>query len=232
MGGTDIHLPAVRGAQDVIFKSLFAPLAAEIGKGLAADYRGSHSEELSPSETDNLRRHADAVTKRHNPPKKEPTRKQRKELFEWIDDASETDPDSSPEDSAKWQAVLSEILGRNDQTSLEALNALNTFDVRAISQLGPFRGRLSEGQSTRLISLGIVEKRSVLRSSFFFPLILVGIVSLFPIVNTNLFDIFFVGNDFASADFARLQYQQLIAMAGTVAFCSFVTAMIFWARQA
>ncbi|MEP3198787.1 MAG: hypothetical protein ABJO57_13005 [Lentilitoribacter sp.] len=231
VGGTDIHLPAIKGTQDEIFKNLFGPLAVEIGKGLVADYKSSNGEELSTAETDNLRRHADAVREQQTSPEREPTRKQRKRLFEWIDEASETNPDISPEESAKWQAVLSEILGRNDQASLEILKSLNTYDVEAISNLGSMGGSLSNGETTRLISLGIVEERSILKTSLFVPAIVIGILTLFPVINTNLFDIFFNSSDVFVQESLRSQYQLLISTAGMFSFFAFGLAASIWVRE-
>lgn len=222
VGGTDIHLPATRGGQDEIFKSLFGPLANEIGRGLAADYRRSQQEELSLSETENLRQHADAVRARQGASRKQPTRKQRKKLFEWIDEASEADPETSPEEAAKWQAVLAEILGKNDQMSLDLLKKLNRYDVRSILELSEDGGALSDGQSSRLAGLGIVEKRPLLKNPTFIPLLLIASFTILAFVNINLVDAFF------SMDVSARNLFFQISMAAVSGICLLA---YLWVRQ-
>jgi len=191
LGGTEINLPVVYGSQDELLKAIFGPAAAVLGESLAADLRKSRMEELNPSETDNLRKHAETVRSQGEFSDKEPTRKQRENLFEWIDDASETDPESAPEEAAKWQAVLHEILSGNDKTSLDTLKSLNTYDIKAIHTLDEDGGALNDGQATKLISLGIVERGSALRHPMLIPSFLAGGTCLLLALNTDIIRLFF-----------------------------------------
>jgi hypothetical protein len=158
---------------------IFRPLASEIGQSLAEKYRDSKRADLEPPETDNLRRHVEGVRQKSEPPTGEPTRKQRENLFDWIDEASSADPDTSPEEAAKWQAILSEILGSNDAAVIEALRSLNKYDVAAIAQLGVRSGRLKAGEKTRLTQLGIVEPITTLANFSLPSLFLLMAVTLF-----------------------------------------------------
>lgn len=175
VGGTEINLPALRGATDDLLLTLFGPAATIIGDQLAEEFRKRNSEELSATEKENLRKQAVRVTQDYSSKTvKEPARKQRSNLADWIEDAAEADPEKDPEAAAKWQAILSEILNANDHTALESLRLLNSFDVRLIHRLKTPYGRVEGAVPEKLLNLGMLEKRSVFDNIGFMAFLFFG----------------------------------------------------------
>lgn len=141
--------------------ALFGPVAERIGTQLAKAAESMMHVPLNATETNNLKAHAASVKKKTGEITREPTRKQQKELVTWMDDASDTDPRENHEESAKWQAILDEILGRNDETSIDAMKSLNIYDIKALSSLERDGGKLSGSQASRFVSKEIVERQNM-----------------------------------------------------------------------
>lgn len=177
----------MRSANDDLLQMLFGPAVAVIGEQFAEDFRKRNSEEFSAREKENLRKQTGRVTQENSSEAiKEPTRKQRRNLIDWIEDAAETDPEKDAEAAAKWQSILSEILNANDQTTLEALKSLNTYDVRLIHRLGVPYGNANGGAPSKLLNLGILEKRSVFDDLWFLVLLFSGLLLMVPALNSDL----------------------------------------------
>lgn len=117
----------------------------------------------------------------------EPTRKQRRNLLDWIEDAAETDPEKDTEAAAKWQAILSEILNANDQATLDVLKSLNTYDVRLIHRLGVPYGNAKGGAPSKLLNLGILERRPIFDDYRFLAFLILGLLLMVPALNSEIF---------------------------------------------
>jgi hypothetical protein len=102
VGGTEINLPAVRGANDDLLDAIFGPAFSAIGQQLADDVRRFQADDLSDKERQKLRRQTERVfgDKAADAPQ-EPTGKRRRNLVDWIEEASETEPENDQAGAAK-----------------------------------------------------------------------------------------------------------------------------------
>lgn len=165
LGGSHVdnhfHAPVPHDAFQEMMARALGPAMMAFGDGLERDVRQRFSEPLGQRETDNLREHVARVQsiEKERFTEREPTRGQRRVFAEWMDEAAEHDPKGDPRSAAKWQAILSEIMGRNDEIVISALRQLNIYDIKQIANLGKMGGRLPSGITTRLSSMGLVEPR-------------------------------------------------------------------------
>lgn len=117
---------------------------------------------LGSAEIKNLEYHAERVLKEEDSSKKiEPTRKQRENLAAWFDEAGNYNPDVDAHNSAIWEAILLEIIGRNDKLVIETLKSMTSTDVEIIHRLDAEGGIVSQGQASRLVQLGVVERSEI-----------------------------------------------------------------------
>lgn len=223
IGGTEINLPDIHRAQDELFKAIFGPAADAIGRQLAANMQRSRFDGLSAQEAQNLRQQSKSVLGEPDARTPiDPTRKQRDNLVDWIDEASDTNPEKDPENAAKWQAILDEILNRNDLTVINTLKALNKYDVRALHNLEESGGELSGGQSVPLLNTGIVEKRNPINNKFELLLLTFGLAAAIPVMSDGSINLLTTGSSIAlGSDTALVESVRQLFIFGSIIFFGF-----------
>lgn len=171
----NIQLPAQHDPFQAMVTQSFGKVFDAVMDGLEADVRRRFSEPLGQRETDNLRQHVERVREIEGDEfaQEELTRSQRKRVTAWMDDAAEHNEKDDKRSAAKWQAILSEIMGRNDEVVVDAIRELNVYDVMHLAEIDEDTGKLPAGVSSRFSSMGLVEPRTLFSSISIFPLLII-----------------------------------------------------------
>jgi hypothetical protein len=107
-----------------------------------------------------LKQHADRVFEKEGHLRgAKPTRKRIKNIAEWAEQAGDHDPLRDQAGSAKWEAILSEIMGGNDEETIDLLRGLTSLDIKIISNLDGTRVSIDHDSEQRLIEAGILQKK-------------------------------------------------------------------------
>lgn len=216
IGGTEIRNSYT--TESNLLNELIGPFVSVIGEQLAEEARKHNLVNLSGKEKNNLREQVNRVLSDKSLKINDGlTRKQRYNLLDWMDKASEANPnnDNEKEESAKWQAILGEILKDNDQSILNTLKSLNKYDIRLIHSIGKGRNINSTGKLDRLVNLGLIEKASVFENPIIVMMIAIGLVMVIPAFIPEIINVAF-GTLGSSDGYALVSSAYGLTILGTV----------------